>query len=42
MLDICEQLNISIPTFYRYLKYQSIILKADTPAYEVVDTANAI
>jgi DNA invertase Pin-like site-specific DNA recombinase len=40
--EICEQLNISIPTLYNYLKHQNIALKADTPAYEVIDTANAI
>jgi DNA invertase Pin-like site-specific DNA recombinase len=37
VLDICEQLNISIPTLYRYLKYQNIALKADVPAYEVIN-----
>ena len=37
VLDICEQLNISTPTLYRYLKHQNIILKADVPAYELIN-----
>jgi DNA invertase Pin-like site-specific DNA recombinase len=34
--EICEQLNISVPTLYNYLKNQNIVLKANTPAYEII------
>jgi DNA invertase Pin-like site-specific DNA recombinase len=34
--QICEQLSISVPTLYNYLKHQNIVLKANAPAYEVI------
>ncbi|MHB9148167.1 MAG: recombinase family protein [Candidatus Amoebophilus sp.] len=38
--EICEQLNISIPTLYNYLKQMNITLKVNAPAYEVISTAD--
>jgi DNA-binding transcriptional regulator LsrR (DeoR family) len=36
--EICEQLNISIPTLYNYLKQMNITLKVNAPAYEIINT----
>lgn len=38
--EICEQLNISVPTLYNYLKKQNVVLKADAPAYEILNLTN--
>ncbi|MFN7095854.1 MAG: helix-turn-helix domain-containing protein [Burkholderiales bacterium] len=35
--DICEQLNIALPTLYRYIKQQNIPLRADKPVNEPVN-----
>jgi len=34
--EICEQIHISIPTLYRYLRHQNVPLRKDAPSYEVV------
>ena len=34
--SICEHLRISIPTLYRYLKYEKVLLKAERPKVEVM------
>lgn len=39
-IEICEQINISIPTLYRYLKHQNVQLRVDTPAYQIVKVEN--
>jgi DNA-binding CsgD family transcriptional regulator len=38
VIDIGEQLNISIPTLYNYIKHQNIALKVNSPTYEIINT----
>jgi DNA invertase Pin-like site-specific DNA recombinase len=40
--EICEQINISIPTLYRYIKHQKITLRMNAPAYEVISPTDKV
>ncbi len=36
--EICQQLNISLPTLYRYLNHHNTTLKINSPKFDVVST----